>query len=44
MAGVRLEEPGGVHMTSNTPIMHAALGTYVPSLMSVAWAATAGPS
>jgi hypothetical protein len=31
MAGVRLEEPGGVHITTNTPIFHAALGTYAPS-------------
>jgi len=31
MAGVRFEEPGGVHNISNTPIMHAALGTYAPS-------------
>ena len=24
-------EPGGVHITSNTPIFHASLGTYAPS-------------
>ncbi len=31
MAGVRLKEPGGVHITSNTPITYAAVGTYAPS-------------